>query len=197
MKISASVLAIKEADIFKRISSESDKFDMVHVDIGDNVFCPTYGIPYEILEKIGEDSDFIIDTHFMINNPLNILDTIKNIRIDHLSLHCEAIDPFNLNKFKSDKYTLGIAILHKTDLSVLEPYLELVDSVLLLCVNPGFSYQDPEISPIDRVIEFNNIYPDYEGGIVVDGGVTTDMLNDLSKLGVTIAVQGGAIFGSK
>ena len=69
------------------------------------------------------------------------------------------------------------------------------DFILLLCVNPGFSYQDPVVSPSQRVLDFKNLYPNYQGQIMVDGGVSNKMLNDLNKLGVNVSVQGGAIFG--
>ena len=69
------------------------------------------------------------------------------------------------------------------------------DFILLLCVNPGFSYQEPVVTPSQRVLDFKNLYPNYDGQIMVDGGVSKKMLNDLKKLGVNVCVQGGAIFG--
>ena len=70
----------------------------------------------------------------------------------------------------------------------------MADSVLLLCVEPGFSNQNPKISPIKRVRDFQNMFPNYTGKVSVDGGVKDFMLPQLKKLGVNIAVQGGAIF---
>ena len=69
------------------------------------------------------------------------------------------------------------------------------DFILLLCVNPGYSYQEPVVTPSQRVLDFKNLYPNYDGQIMVDGGVSNKMLNDLKKLGVNVSVQGGAIFG--
>ena len=68
--------------------------------------------------------------------------------------------------------------------------------MLLLCVNPGFSYQKPTVSPETRDKELRKKYTDIDVNISVDGGVGDDILPELSNLGVTIAVQGGAIFGS-
>ena len=95
-----------------------------------------------------------------------------------------------------DDYTLGIGILAETNLNKLKEYLPIVDSVLLLCVNPGYSHQNPSVSPVERVKELKTIYPNYNLNISVDGGVSNDMLPELLNLGVDIAVQGGAIFGS-
>jgi len=70
-----------------------------------------------------------------------------------------------------------------------------IDYILLLCVKPGFSNQKPFISPVERVKEFKILFPNYEGELMVDGGVTDIMLEELKELGVDISVQGGAIFG--
>ena len=78
----------------------------------------------------------------------------------------------------------------------MKEYLPIVDSVLLLCVNPGYSHQKPSISPIDRVKELTTTFPNINLNISVDGGVSNEMLPELRNLGVDIAVQGGAIFGS-
>ena len=193
---SASILAIDSQNYIEEVSKNSKSFDMVHIDIGDNKFCPTYGIPFEVLKSFSEETSYSIDAHFMVNNPLQILDTVADYRLHNLSVHCEAIKPEELENFISNEYTLGIGVLASTDLNELKDYLPIVDSVLLLCVNPGFSHQKPVISPVSRVKELRRIYPNLDVNISVDGGVGDDILPELSNLGVSIAVQGGAIFGS-
>ena len=100
---------------------------------------------------------------------------------------------------KQDNIEPGFGILSSSDLNILRPFFEseniTIDYILLLCVNPGFSYQDPVISPSQRVLDFKNLYPNYHGQIMVDGGVSNQMLNELKDLGVNVSVQGGAIFG--
>lgn len=97
------------------------------------------------------------------------------------------------------KLNIGIGIL--PDTNILEfadfyySFVPNIDSVLLLCVSPGFSNQEPIVNPIDRVKEFKKLLPDFKGSITVDGGVSNEMLKDLESIGVDIAVQGGAIFG--
>mgnify|MGYP001387659361 FL=1 len=193
---SASILAIDSKNYIEEVTNNSEMFDMVHIDIADNEFCPTYGIPMDVLKSFSDKTSYKIDAHFMINNPLQILDTLSDYRLNNISVHCEAIKPEDLTNFISNEYSLGIGILASTDLNKLKNYLPIVDSVLLLCVNPGFSHQKPTISPITRVKELKTMYPDLDVNISVDGGVGDDILPELSNLGVTIAVQGGAIFGS-
>ena len=193
---SASILAITNNDYINEVDKKSSLFEMVHIDVADNEFCPTYGIPLDVLIKFSDETDYPIDAHFMVNNPLQILQGINEYRLQNLSVHCEAIESDEISQLKSDEYTLGIGILAETNLNKLEKYLPIVDSVLLLCVNPGYSNQKPRISPIDRVKELRTTFPNLNLEISVDGGVSDDMLPELRNLGVDIAVQGGAIFGS-
>lgn len=125
----------------------------------------------------------------------------ENNNIVKASHHVESN---SINEFidimqKQDNIDTGFGILGSSDLNILRPFLEsenvTPDYILLLCVNPGFSYQDTVISPSQRVLDFKNLYPNYQGQIMVDGGVSNKMLNELSDLGVNVSVQGGAIFG--
>ena len=90
---------------------------------------------------------------------------------------------------------MGIASLPSTSNLNLKEYLPHAAGVLLLGVNPGFSNQSKVISLLDKAKEFITIYPDYEGILILDGGIKDADLTDYEDLGVDIAVQGGAIFG--
>jgi ribulose-phosphate 3-epimerase len=194
MKISASILAADKNNLLNDIHDHINEFELLHIDIGDNIFCPTYGISYEVLYEIDKTGEYKIDLHLMIENPLSVLPSIKNLTLKNITVHCESTTTNEFIKLKSENYKLGIGVLISSPLTLLEPYLILADSVLLLCVEPGFSNQNPKISPIKRVRDFQNMFPNYTGKVSVDGGVKDFMLPQLKKLGVNIAVQGGAIF---
>ena len=203
MKISASILAADQNNIINNLNNKKDLFDYVHIDIGDNIFCPTYGISKNNVYKLVTETTYKLDIHLMINEYPVLLENLvkENNNIVKASHHVESN---SINEFidimqKQDNIDTGFGILGSSDLNILRPFLELEnvtpDYVLLLCVNPGFSYQDPVISPSQRVLDFKNLYPNYQGQIMVDGGVSNKMLNELSDLGVNVSVQGGAIFG--
>ena len=203
MKISASVLAADQNDIINNLNKKKDLFDYVHIDIGDNVFCPTYGISKDNIYKLVNETTYKLDIHLMIDEFPELLNKLvkKNNNIVKASHHVESS---SINEFieimqKQENIETGIGILGSSDLNILRPFLETenitTDYILLLCVNPGFSYQDPVISPAKRVLDFKNLYPNYQGQIMVDGGVSNKMLNELNDLGVNVSVQGGAIFG--
>ena len=203
MKISASILAANQLTVLEDLKINQKKYDYVHVDIGDNEFCPTYGIAHEIVYKLIEDSDLIIDMHFMTNDFPEILNKLLNgsNNIFKASLHVESnsINTFLTEMNKQSSIETGIGVLGNSDLNILKSYIDNenfnIKYILLLCVEPGFSNQTPIVSPVERVKEFNLLFPNYEGEIMVDGGVTDSMLDELNKLNVDISVQGGAIFG--
>ena len=203
MKISASVLAADQNDIINNLNKKKDLFDYVHIDIGDNLFCPTYGISKDNVYKLINETSYKLDIHLMINEFPELLNNLvkETNNIVKASHHVESnsINEFIEIMQKQDNIETGFGILGSSDLNILKPFLEAenitIDYILLLCVNPGFSYQDPVISPSQRVLDFKNLYPNYQGQIMVDGGVSNKMLNELNDLGVNVSVQGGAIFG--
>ena len=203
MKISASVLAADQNDIINNLNKKKDLFDYVHIDIGDNVFCPTYGISKDNVYKLINETSYKLDIHLMIDEFPELLNNLvkETNNIVKASHHVESnsINEFIEIMQKQDNIETGFGILGSSDLNILKPFLEAenitIDYILLLCVNPGFSYQDPVISPSQRVLDFKNLYPNYQGQIMVDGGVSNKMLNELNDLGVNVSVQGGAIFG--
>ena len=203
MKISASILAADQDNVINELITKKDLYDYVHIDIADNDFCPTYGVSDEIVYKLIDNPEFIIDLHFMTNSYPEILNNLINIskNIIKASLHVESKSINHFLDIMNNQYNIetGIGILGSSDISILKSYIDNEDLnikyVLLLCVNPGFSNQEPIVSPIKRVKEFLEFYPDFKGEIIVDGGVTNNMKEELKNLGVDITVQGGAIFG--
>tara|TARA_B100001250_G_scaffold153154_1_gene131533 strand:+ start:1333 stop:1944 length:612 start_codon:yes stop_codon:yes gene_type:complete len=203
MKISASVLAADQITVLEDLKIKQDKYHYVHVDIGDNEFCPTYGISHEIVYKLVEDSDLLIDMHFMTNDFPEILNNLLNQsnNVSKASLHAESNSIINfLTKMsKQSNIETGIGVLASSDLNILKSFIDNekfnIHYILLLCVEPGFSNQTPIVSPVERVKEFNLLFPNYDGEIMVDGGVKDSMLEELKELNVDISVQGGAIFG--
>ena len=194
MKISASIQASNIYNLLEELETHKDSFDQLHVDITDGNFTDNISLPIGIIEHIKKNTDYVVDTHLMLNN--NELFTNKAFEYgsDIVTVHCETTTP-EIYSTLVDKYTyVGLGILPETNLNVLSDYIEKAFSVLLLTVNPGFSNQSKAINLIERINEFNNFYPNYSNLLIVDGGVKNEELDTLEDLGIDIAVQGGAIF---
>lgn len=194
MKISASIQASNIYNLLEELETHKDSFDQLHVDITDGNFTDNISLPVAIIEHIKKNTDYVVDTHLMLNN--NELFTNKAFEYgsDIVTVHCETTTP-EIYSTLVDKYTyVGVGILPGTNLNVLSDYIEKAFSVLLLTVNPGFSNQRKAINLIERINEFKNSYPNYSNLLIVDGGVKNEELDTLEDLGIDIAVQGGAIF---
>ena len=169
-------------------------FDQLHVDITDGNFTDNISLPVAIIEFIKANTEYVVDTHLMLNN--NELFTSKAFEFgsDIVTVHCETTSPELFSSLVNKYNKVGIGILPSTNISVLSDYIDKAHSVLLLTVNPGFSNQSKAVNLLDRITEFKNTYPNYSNLLIVDGGVKNEELQTLRDLKVDIAVQGGAIF---
>ena len=194
MKIAASILATNPLNLLNNIEQNEKRFDILHIDIADGMFCPTLGISMGTVKELSSRTPYELDVHLMVNDPILYIEELLNMRISSLTLHVESVDFKNYVKYKNENLSLGIGILPETDIETLNPIIEDTDFVLLLCVNPGFSNQESVVSPIERTKTFLNSFPDYKGYISVDGAVKNEHIKELENLGVKVAIQGSAIF---
>jgi len=195
MKISASVQAANQLNLLEDINNNNDKFHQLHVDITDGHFADNISMSYKIIQQLKQATDYYIDVHLMIEDNVKYTDVAFENGADFVTVHSESISVENFNKLSEKHKFMGIASLPSTSNLNLKEYLPHAAGVLLLGVNPGFSNQSKVISLLDKAKEFITIYPDYEGILILDGGIKDADLTDYEDLGVDIAVQGGAIFG--
>ena len=194
MKISASIQASNIYNLLNELDKYSDNFDQLHIDITDGNFTNNISLPVAIIEYIKNNTDYVIDTHLMLNN--NELFTQKAFEYgsDIVTVHCETTTPEIFKSLVNQFKYVGVGIIPTTNMNTLSSYINEAYSVLLLTVNPGFSNQSKAVNLIDRVQEFKDLYPNYSNLLIVDGGVKKEELESLRNLDVDIAVQGGAIF---
>ena len=195
MKISASVQAANQLNLLEDINNNNDKFHQLHVDITDGHFADNISMSYKIIQQLKQATDYYIDVHLMIEDNVKYADIAFENGADFVTVHSESISVENFNNLSENHEFMGIASLPSTSNLNLKEYLPQAAGVLLLGVNPGFSNQSKVISLLDKAKEFITIYPDYEGILILDGGIKDADLTDYEDLGVDIAVQGGAIFG--
>ena len=195
MKISASVQAANQLNLLEDINNNNDKFHQLHVDITDGHFADNISMSYKIIQQLKQATDYYIDVHLMIEDNVKYADIAFENGADFVTVHSESISVDNFNNLSEKHKFMCIASLPSTSNLNLKEYLPHAAGVLLLGVNPGFSNQSKVISLLDKAKEFITIYPDYEGILILDGGIKDADLTDYEDLGVDIAVQGGAIFG--
>ena len=195
MIISASIQAADQLNILESIKQHSSEFDQIHVDITDGHFTNNISMSFSHIKEVKNQTDYKVDVQLMVEDNVKLAPLAFTNGADLVSIHLEST-PIKDFIYLSNEYTnLGVATLPNTDNSKLNEYLEYSAAVLFLGVNPGFSNQGQSVDLINKIKDFNDLYPKYEGLIIADGGIQKNHLNSLEDIGVDIAVQGGAIFG--
>lgn len=170
----------------------------LHVDVMDGVFVPaiSYGMP--VIASIRERTSLFFDVHLMIDKPERYVETFAGLGADLLNFHLEATDNAAgvIEQIRRTGKKVGITIKPGTPVSALEPYLELVDMVLVMTVEPGFGGQVwmPEcldkLREVRRIVTERNLNIDIE----VDGGINFDNIESAVAAGANIIVSGTTVF---
>ena len=169
--ISVSILGIKENKIKNYMKLDNTNCDYIHVDIMDNIFVPNSN---EFTENYSFNKP--IDLHLMVEDVDSYIDKYKLLKPTYITFHIEVQQDINylIKKIKNLNIKVGIAIKPNTDISKIIPYLDEIDLVLIMSVEPGFGGQqfiDNTTKKINEIYELRDLN-NYNYIIEVDGGIT-------------------------
>lgn len=172
--------------------------EYLHVDVMDGVFVKSISLGMPVIKSARSASDIFFDVHLMIVDPIRYIEEIAACGADGITFHLEAAeDPMAvIDKIHSLGKRAGISIKPGTDVSTLKPYLDKVEMILLMTVEPGFGGQKliPEsfdrIKAVRQMLESSGSTADLE----VDGGIKKDNVRDIVKAGANVIVAGSAIY---
>lgn len=170
----------------------------IHIDVMDGLFVPSisYGMP--VIASIRKKTNLFFDVHLMIEKPERYIREFAESGADLINFHLEATEQVEetIAAIRSCGKKVGITIKPGTPAEAVEPYLALVDMVLVMTVEPGFGGQKliPEcvdkVPVIRRMIEEKGLAVDIE----VDGGINLDNVEAAVDAGANIIVAGSAVF---
>jgi ribulose-phosphate 3-epimerase len=170
----------------------------IHIDVMDGMFVPSisYGMP--VIKSIRKVTDKFFDVHIMIMDPIRYIEDFIEAGADGITFHLEAAqDPQAvIDKIHSLGKKAGISIKPKTPVSALLPYLDKVDMILVMTVEPGFGGQSfiPEcgdkVRELRKILDERGIATDIE----VDGGIYLENLKSILDAGANVIVSGSGIF---
>lgn len=184
------------AEVIKMLNKS--EADLIHLDIMDGVFVPNLTIGFPVIEQIKAAAKKPLDVHLMIVEPERYIERFRDAGADYLTVHVEACKDLEatLKEISSLGMKASVSVKPATDVDVLQPFLHLLDMVLIMTVEPGYGGQSFIESSYDKVRKLSGLIK--EAGtstlIEVDGGVGKDNLVQLREAGVDVFVIGTSIF---
>lgn len=169
-----------------------------HLDVMDGIFVRNISFGPPVIKCIRRITDSFFDVHLMIVDPIRYVDAFKEAGSDMLTVHYEACENLQetIDYIKESELKVGVAINPDTPVSVLEPYIDKVDMILIMSVNPGFGgqkFMPVALDKLKRVKAWaDEKNPDLY--IQVDGGITVDNVGAVLDAGANVVVAGSAVF---
>lgn len=199
MKIATSILNIDFNNLEREIKNISTS-DYLHLDIMDGHFVPNISFGYTVLRNLKDITDIPLDTHLMIQNPYDYIDDFAKIGSKYITIHVEANEPLKtIELIKKRGIKAGISLKPNTKLEEIYPFLDKVDLILVMTVEPGFGGQSFMEHQMDKVRELAILRDqhNYNYLIQIDGGVNDKSISKVKNTGVDIVVSGSFITKNK
>ena len=173
----------------------------LHIDVMDGLFVPTISFGMPVMKSIRPITDIVFDVHLMISKPERYLRTFKDLGADIITVHIETLeDPEKtLKEIKALGVKAGLSLNPETLIETVFPYLEFLDSVMVMTVEPGIGGQKyihsctAKIKALEE--ELKNQGLEDKVDIEVDGGIGEDTIDEALEAGANIIVAGTAVFG--
>jgi len=191
LKISTSILASNNRiDSIHKLNNTNT--DYIHIDTMDGLFVPNKQMPIEEIIELEKVSTKPLDVHLMVENPEEYIKYLNNKNIEYITIHIEINKDINklINIIKSLNYKVGLSIKPNTNIDTLIPYLDKIDLVLIMSVEPGFGGQQFMPNSLEKAEYLRKLNSKIT--IEIDGGIKDTNIKEVKKY-VDIAVVGSYI----
>lgn len=195
-KISTSILSAKDRiECIKKLNNTTT--DYIHIDVMDGLFVPNYQLPINEVNELGKISTKSFDIHLMMEDPEAFIENLSITNIDSITFHVEIDKEKNItdiiNIIRRHGWKTGLAINPKTNIDALDKYIDIIDKVIIMSVEPGYGGQKFIESTIGKINDLRRIKPNIL--IEVDGGINDETIEKI-KDNTDIAVVGSYIINS-
>ena len=200
VKIAPSILSSNFSKLGEEITTlDNSECDYIHIDVMDGHFVPNLTLGPDVVKSIRPYTKKIFDVHLMINPVMNILPSFIKAGSDIITIHHEISDNvFDcIDLIKKHNLKVGISIKPSTEAKEIIPYLELIDLILVMTVEPGFGGQKFLTSQLKKIKEIKGLISTRNIELEVDGGINYITSKQVVEAGANVLVSGSTIFSSK
>ena len=201
LKIAPSILS---AD-FTRLGAEVEDClaggaEYIHFDVMDGIFVPNISIGIPVLKSLRKVTDAFLDVHLMIDPPVRYAKAFCDAGADLVTLHVESDTPENIGKaldiVRDCKRKTGLSVKPGTPAEALYPFLDKLDLILVMTVEPGFGGQSFMGGMLPKIRRLRDAIDSVGGGIEleVDGGIDSKTARLVKDAGADVLVAGSAVF---
>jgi len=199
--INPSILNANFDDLANEIAKVSQSADQLHLDIMDNIFVPNFTFDFQRAKEIIAFSDLPVDAHLMIADPDVSAPRYAQAGCVSVTFHLEAAKNIGqtISDVKSNGAKVGVAVKPGTPFSLVEPFIEQIDLLLIMTVEPGFGGQSFMHEQMDKVKTARSRIELIKGGkplIQVDGGISLETIGEAASAGANCFVAGSAVYKS-
>ncbi len=197
VRIAPSILAADFSNLARDIARvEKAGADMIHVDVMDGHFVNNLTIGSCVVKDIRKATRLPLDVHLMIEEPSRYLDDFIRAGSDIITVHAESRGRTGrlLSRIRDSGRRAGISVRPRTDIKKVSRYLDCVDMVLIMTVEPGFGGQAFMEDMLPKIAWLRRRY---KGDIQVDGGINESTAPLVVGKGANVLVAGTAVFGAR
>ena len=201
IQISPSILSADFSQLGNEIKRlEEGGADMIHVDVMDGHFVPNLTIGPPVIKALRKQCSIKFDVHLMISPVHKYIEAYADAGADIITIHPEATENLeeSISKIKSLNKKVGVSLNPESKIELITNYLEKIDLVLIMSVNPGFGGQKFMPKVLDKVKKLKEIQSkkNMNFDIEIDGGINFDNCQSAIDAGANILVSGTTIFKS-
>jgi ribulose-phosphate 3-epimerase len=197
VKISASILSKRNLETINELNQLD--IDYFHIDVMDGEFVSNVTFSLDELNKFEGSFQKPLDVHLMVNNPDNYFETLKRLNTEYVTIHYEILkDEMILNKIKDYGFKVGLSLNPQTSIESIYPYLNKIDLVLIMSVDPGYGGQPFLFNSLSRIKSLKEEINNQQVNVLVsiDGGINLINYQEINKYQPDFVVLGTSLVNS-
>ncbi len=199
-ELAPSILAADISRLGEEVKkTEEEQIRYLHIDVMDGMFVPSLSFGFPVISSLRPVSNMIFDVHLMVQEPIRYIRRFAEAGSDIITVHYEACSDLaqTLAEIKACGCKCGLSINPETPVSVVYPYVNQVDMILLMTVRPGFGGQKYIEESTERIKTLRAYLNEKNSDVFieVDGGIHKGNISVVTEAGAELIVCGSAVFG--